>query len=205
MFNQPSVEIFRDAPGWREIIRPGAFRDAIKTDDVVALFNHDNSRLIGRRSSGTLTVEEDEIGLKVRIFPPNTETGNEVLELIRRKDLKEMSFGFSLPSDGSGETRNHGDKMREILKVQKLYDVSPVTNAAYPQTDVGLRVDPDFRSRIETDLTVLNAIEVGEQLGERIKALSEFLPDSKARSEARKKIISTYDLNKRRFVYVCQR
>ena len=196
VFNQPSVEIFRDAPGWREIIRPGAFKDAIQTDDVVALFNHDNSGLIGRRSNNTLTLEEDEIGLKVRIFPPNTQLGNDVLELIRRKDLTQMSFGFSLSADGSGERRDHQNKFREILKVQTLYDVSPVTLPAYRQTDVGLRVDPDFRSRLETDLKPVVDFQ---------QIVTEFLADSKARSEARRKLISTLDSSKRRFVYVSQR
>ena len=51
VFNQPSLEIFPFAPGWREVIRPGAFATAIKTDDVRALINHNDDRLIGRVSN----------------------------------------------------------------------------------------------------------------------------------------------------------
>lgn len=158
VFNQPSQEIFRDAPGWREIIRPGAFSQSIKrSDDVVALFNHNDEKLIGRRSNGTLMLEEDEIGLKVRIFPPNTQTGNEVLELIRRKDITQMSFGFTLSEDG--ERRDHQNKLREIINVKELFDVSPVVHPAYRQTDVGLRVDPNFFSRIVKDLNGKQTLE----------------------------------------------
>lgn len=137
VFNQPSLEIFKDSPGWREIIKPGAFTNAIKTDDVRALFNHNENQILGRVSSRTLMLAEDEIGLKVRIFPSDTSYARDLLTNIRDHNISQMSFGFSVADDGQEIDRLN--KLRSITRVAKLYDVSPVTEPAYPQTDVSLR------------------------------------------------------------------
>ena len=137
VFNQPSLEIFAFAPGWREVIRPGAFTAAIKANDVRALINHNDDRLIGRVFNRTLMLEEDEVGLKVRIYPPDTSDARDLLTLIRGRYISQMSFGFSVAEDG--ERIDRGAKLREITAVRTLYDVSPVTQPAYPTTDVGLR------------------------------------------------------------------
>lgn len=137
VFNQPSLEIFPFAPGWREVIRPGAFATAIKTDDVRALINHNDDRLIGRVSNRTLMLEEDDVGLKVRIFPPDTSEARDLLTLIRGRYISQMSFGFRVAEDG--EEIDRAGKLRAIKTIQSLYDVSPVTQPAYPTTDVGLR------------------------------------------------------------------
>jgi HK97 family phage prohead protease len=136
VFNQPSQEIFW-IPGWREVIHPGAFRNAIGRDDVRALINHDNNLLIGRVSNSTLSLEEDDIGLKVRISPPDTTYASDLLKLIRGKYMTQMSFGFTVADDG--ERINHKEKLREIVEVSRLFDVSPVTEPAYTQTDVSVR------------------------------------------------------------------
>lgn len=136
VFNKPSEEIFF-VKGWREIIRPGAFAKAIKNDDVRALINHKDDRLIGRVANGTLQLEEDEIGLRSRIFPPDTTDGRDILALIRGGYMTQMSFGFTLDDDG--EHIDQQNKLREILSVKRLYDVSVVTLPAYPDTEVGLR------------------------------------------------------------------
>jgi HK97 family phage prohead protease len=137
VFNQPSLEIFPFSPGWREVIRPGAFAGAIKSDDVRALINHNDDRLIGRVSNRTLLLEEDEIGLKVRIYPPDTSDARDLLTLIRGKYISQMSFGFRVADDG--EEIDRSNKLRAIKTISHLYDVSPVTQPAYPTTDVGLR------------------------------------------------------------------
>ena len=137
VFNQPSLEIFPFAPGWREVIRPGAFNAAIKSNDVRALINHNDDRLIGRVSNRTLMLEEDEIGLKVRIYPPETSDARDLLTLIRGKYISQMSFGFTVAEDG--EELDRDNKLRAIKTIGTLYDVSPVTQPAYPTTDVGLR------------------------------------------------------------------
>jgi hypothetical protein len=59
---------------------------------------------------------------------------------IRRGDITEQSFGFTIKSD-KWENLDNESKMatRTILEVDRLYDVSPVTYAAYPDTSVAVR------------------------------------------------------------------
>ena len=137
VFNQPSLEIF-GVSGWREIIRPGAFRNALKSgNDVVALFNHDPNQILARLSAGNLSLEEDGIGLRARFSPSDTTYGRDVMANIRDKNVSKMSFGFRVHPDG--QKLDHSNKLREIVEVSHLYDVSPVTEPAYPATNIGLR------------------------------------------------------------------
>ena len=138
--------------GFREIIAPGAFKDAIAKSDVRALLNHEPSFVLGRKKNGTLKLWEDERGLAIDIDPPETGWAGDLLVSIGRGDIDQMSFGFTVAEDSwdtvEGETR------RTILRVDELFDVSPVTFPAYPETDAGLRAR--FAERIE-NLSVVHS------------------------------------------------
>ncbi len=128
---------------WREIVRPGAFKNALaERQDVRALVNHDVNQVLGRTASGTCRLREDAVGLFCEIDPPDTQTARDLLELISRGDISGMSIGFRVRPGGDRVTTTETDAMvleeREILDVD-LFDVSPVTYPAYPQTDVAVR------------------------------------------------------------------
>ena len=65
----------------REKVKRGAFAESIGKDDIRALWNHDSNIVLGRNTSGTLKLEEDQKGLKVEISPPSSFP---YLETIRR-------------------------------------------------------------------------------------------------------------------------
>lgn len=127
---------------FKEIVRKGAFVESIGKDDIRALFNHDPNYVLGRNIANTLSLEEDEMGLLVRITPPNTSWAKDLSESIRRKDISQMSIGFIVEDDSWGT--KDGIDIREIRKVQ-LFDVSPVTFPAYTQTDVGIRAMEEYK------------------------------------------------------------
>ncbi len=132
-----------DDLGWfREKVDPGAFADTIKTDDIRALWNHDSNFVLGRNTSGTLTLSEDERGLKIDVIPPDTQWARDLMTSIDRGDVTQMSFGFETLSD-KWETVDK-EEIRTLIKV-RLYDVSPVTFPAYPNTEVALRSKEQFR------------------------------------------------------------
>lgn len=132
VFNSLSL----DLGGFREQIAPGAFAQSIAEDDILALWNHDPSAVLGRNTAKTLRLVEDEAGLAVEILPPDTQDGRDVLTLIDRGDVKGMSFGFRTRKDAW--TKQTTGYVRTLLDVQ-LLDVSPVTYPAYPQTDLAVR------------------------------------------------------------------
>lgn len=133
MFNKKS----EDLGGFVEIIEPGTFTKTIKESDIRALFNHDKLYVLGRNRANTLELKEDKTGLHVNILPPDNQLIRDlVISPIERKDITQMSFGFRMVKD-VWETDNE-IPLRRIKEV-KLFDVSPVTYPAYPQTSVKVR------------------------------------------------------------------
>ena len=131
VFNSMSEDL-----GFREVILPGAFSDVLD-NDVRALYNHDSNYLLARTTSGTLELKEDDKGLYYRFEMPNTSYGNDMLELFRRGDLTQSSFGFTVEKDNW--RMEDGQQVRYIERVGSLFDVSPVVYPAYSQASSGLR------------------------------------------------------------------
>lgn len=123
--------------GWKERVKPGAFTKTIAEADVRMLHNHDSTLLLARTKNGTLTLEEDKIGLRSVADPAKVSYADDVVELIRRGDIDGMSFGFRVVKD-EWRILADGSEERDILEVA-LIEVSPVTFPAYPQTSVGVR------------------------------------------------------------------
>jgi len=133
VFNQLS----EDLGFFKEKIAPGAFKNANK-QDVRALFNHDPNFVLGRNTAGTLKMEEDKTGLKVQIDPPDTSFARDLSVSIDRGDISQMSFGFRVVKESWDKGKDGALDTRTLEEVD-LFDVSPVTFPAYPQTDVGVR------------------------------------------------------------------
>ena len=135
---------------FREKVMQGAFTDAIKTSDIHALFNHNENIVLGRAKAGTLVLFEDSKGLKVEIDPPDTQDARDLMAKMKRGDIDQMSFAFTM--EGGVQTWDEtGDTpLRIIEKVGELYDVSVVTRGAYPTTEVGLRSLDEIRKEKKT-------------------------------------------------------
>ncbi len=134
--------------GFREIIAPGAF-DETDVSDVRGLFNHDENIVLGRSAAGTLKTERTEKGLRYEIDLPDTQTVRDlVIEPIKRGDVSQSSFGFTIARGGDEwDEDDEGVLIRTIRKVQRLFDVSPVTFPAYADTNVGMRSLSKFEER----------------------------------------------------------
>lgn len=126
---------------FEEVIDRNAFEGVIEQSDVFAVLNHDNSRgVLGRSVNGTgsLSLSVDDHGLRYEFDAPRTSLGDELLEGLRRGDITASSFAFSV-QDEMWEEQEDKTYKRTILKIGRLYDVSPVYNPAYPDTSVAQR------------------------------------------------------------------
>lgn len=130
--------------GFYEKILKGAItEDTIKRSDVICKLNHDDQKVLARSKygEGSLILEVDDIGLKYTFESPRTQYGDELLELLRRKDIQGSSFAFTIEEDEFSYQwpfDKDADPVlcREVIKVDKLFDVSPVFSPAYEKTSV---------------------------------------------------------------------
>ncbi|MFC7301006.1 HK97 family phage prohead protease [Cognatiluteimonas weifangensis] len=122
--------------GFTEIIRRGAFAASLASGrDILALADHDTSRVLGRTRSGTLELREDAEGLAFTLQLPDTQAGRDLAALAERGDLGGCSFAFTVPKGGDAWNGN----TRELRNVD-LDEVSIVqSRPAYPDTEVHLR------------------------------------------------------------------
>lgn len=132
-----------DLGGFREIIKPGAFREAARTSLVHLLWNHDSSRPLASTDSNSLQVQEDQDGLRVWArIPKALSYAQDIRALFGAGIARGMSFAFRMPADGSGEEwskMEDGTPLRTLTRVGELFDVSPVTRGAYAQPAFSMR------------------------------------------------------------------
>jgi len=134
VFNR-KTELF---DGYYEEVAPGAFANAIKRDDVRALWNHNADYVLGRMKSGTLKLSEDDKGLRYEVVPPDTTWARDLMTLIKRGDVSQSSFGFNIVK--STHEKLDAGKVKRTIQDVVLYDVSPVTFPAYKGTEVHVRM-----------------------------------------------------------------
>jgi HK97 family phage prohead protease len=125
--------------GWYiERIERGAF-DGRLNDDVRFLVNHDPNLILARTKSGTGELFLDDDGnLNYRYETPNRTYARDIADAIRSGDIDQSSYAFTI-EDEVWETRSDGKEVRTIKKYKRLFDVSPVTYPADPDTSVAKR------------------------------------------------------------------
>nr|DAS59274.1 MAG TPA: prohead serine protease [Caudoviricetes sp.] len=134
-------DVRSDGLSFEEVIQRGALDGVLEKSNVFALMNHDPGRGILARyknGEGSLRLEIDQKGLKYRFEAPRTALGDELLENIRRGEISESSFAFTVEKD-TWEKKSDGTWKRSIEKLGELFDVSPVYDGAYSKTSVYMR------------------------------------------------------------------
>ena len=143
--------------GWyMEVVKPGFFDD-MDFEAAAALKNHDSNLVLGRYANKTLRLNITNQGLEYEVDLPDTTTGRDTYEEVKRGDIYQSSFQFTIKeqvwrevdrSEFAGvlpdevlDRMSYGGKIevRELIKGAKLYDVAPVTFPAYNDTTVSQR------------------------------------------------------------------
>ena len=136
-----------------EIMEPGCITpDLLSRSDVVLTAFHNNQLILGRwrKGNGTLSLEIDQRGLKIRCTLAETATADELLSAIERGDISGMSFAFTADEEDSvngvsyektAEKTAEGKAvwLRHVKKVTGLFDVTIAGHPAYEQTTIEAR------------------------------------------------------------------
>jgi len=174
VFNSPSQPI---GGQFTEYVAPGAFKRSLQArNDIKLLWNHDTGQVLGSTRAGTLTLVEDSRGLKAIAQLPDTQLGRDTATLLKRGDVANMSFGFSVPA--KGDSWSDDGAVRHLNSV-RLHEVSIVAFPAYQATtasvrsiDQNLLADSLFKLEQGEDLTADEASlvkSVVDKLTEEIK------------------------------------
>jgi HK97 family phage prohead protease len=144
LFGQAAVynSLSKDLGGFKEIIEPGFFTGVLD-GDIIATLEHDAANLLGRTSAKTLRIWDSPEALRTENHIPPTTTGNNLMILIKRGDIRGMSFAFSVKPGGDRWDRDKvtGAKTRRLLRngCAGLYDVTYTANPAYVNTEIAQR------------------------------------------------------------------
>ena len=118
--------------GFREVIERGALDEA-DLSRVTLNHNHNADRTLANVRSGTLKLTRDARGLRYSARLSDSPTARDVYESVRRRDTDGASFAFTMPDDPKAETwrKEGGEVVRRIKRIERLWDVSIVTEGAY--------------------------------------------------------------------------
>jgi hypothetical protein len=132
-FNSPS----KDLGSFVETILPGAFTTLLASNpDVKCTFNHSASAILGRTAAGTLSLAQDDTGLKFRCqLDRNQSTHRDLHSAVQRRDITGTSFAFALEDGDDVWTKDGEMNLRTIRNVSHLMDVAIVTTPAYSASE----------------------------------------------------------------------
>lgn len=114
---------------WLEI-DPEAIKAADQSD-IVGRWEHDPARVLGRSSNGTVRFSADDEGLAFEIDLPDTSYANDLLELAKRGDIRGSSFEIEGLKYAFSTDLEDGSRVRRITSIQRITDVSAVTDPAF--------------------------------------------------------------------------
>jgi uncharacterized protein len=124
--------------GFWEVVDPGFFRNVLD-DDAAFLVNHDPNIVLARNGN-TMTLKTDKKGLVPEAeWDPTDPDAQTWAGRVRRGDVTQMSFAFTVAEEKWSEDEDTGEETRTLLTAERLYDVSLVTYPAYDGTDAAMR------------------------------------------------------------------
>jgi HK97 family phage prohead protease len=156
-----------------ESVNRGAFRKSLSNgSNVPMLYDHNPALpVLATTGAGTLKLKEDGRGLRVEADIARHFIGDAVREMVKRGEIRGMSFGFIAGSGNSRIEQRGGKPHRTLTGFKHLLDVSPTWNPAYVDTNAELRslhalkdIDPEEPDSMLQALAALSELRNGEFL-----------------------------------------
>lgn len=140
-------------PGYCEVIKREGVENAIQNADIRALFNHDHSLVLGRTGNQTLSLAVDDVGLYGEIIINRDDPqALGAYARVKRGDVVGCSFGF-MPIEVATKEREDGTYLDTILELE-IFEVSPCTFPAYPQTEIAARQQYFEKQQVEKHMAL---------------------------------------------------
>ena len=136
-----------DGVDYYEQIDPKAF-DGCDMSDVVFRVDHEGM-VYARTKAGTVELSVDDKGLFTKTDLSKTADARNLFEHIEAGDYYQMSFAFTVPE--GGDEYDEKTHTRTIRHIDKLYDVSPVSFPANPDTDIAPSARDFFHGVMEKE------------------------------------------------------
>ena len=165
----PYKLLSRDGVDYYERIEPTAFDEA-DLSDVVFRVDHEG-RVYARSSAGTVDIWHDEHGLGQRTDLGRTQKAREIFADIEAGNYPQMSFAFVVADDG--DRYDKATHTRVIERIAKVFDVSPVSFPANPNTSLSVATRDYFNGVIEMEKAERLEREKREIQKQKIRILSE--------------------------------
>ncbi len=145
-----------------EMFEMGAFRE---NPDIISTHEHDDSLLLGRTGSGTVTIRDEKDARHYAVKLPDTGAGRDVRVLQERGDLAGSSFEFRTQEGQDVWFRNAGDMSKWLISKRgmdsskadtiagdselerrfipkdstRMRQIGPVARPSYQQTGLAMR------------------------------------------------------------------
>ena len=131
-----------DMGEWREVIDAGSMGDGSVLRDVALLANHDfgmipmaRSRRNNDSSTMKLTPDQHGVAMRAALDIDGNQKSREAYSAVNRGDITGMSFAF-IANEVRWEDLDTDKPLRRIMSFGRIFEVSLVTNPAYPGTSV---------------------------------------------------------------------
>lgn len=120
-------------------------RDALNGADMrrtVMRYNHNDTVFaMARVKNGSLIMNTDDFGLKIRAELIDTQSNRDLYRMIQDGLIDEMSFAFTVAPGGDvwEYSDDYKTVKRTINRIETVYDVSAVDNGFYENTSIHAR------------------------------------------------------------------
>ena len=147
-----------DMGDWREVIDAGSMADGSVLRDVALLANHDwgmiplaRSRRNNENSTMKLTPDQKGVAMRAGLDTEHNPKAGEAYSAVTRGDITGMSFAF-IANEERWEDLDTEKPLRRIMSFSRIFEVSLVTNPAYPGTSVQAASEGDALESVRASL-----------------------------------------------------
>lgn len=164
-------------PGIFESILPGAFSESLSTFRTIKSFiNHKPSEILSTtRSDPALEILDGDDFLEFSSPIPPTTYGDDLIINLQRGNINGASFSFCITENGDHYKKLPDGSLHRTIIEAEIYEVGPVTNPAYEQTNVNLR-NKEFFDSLKKSIETKNHKNIDNT---ELRIIQEFLSKRK--------------------------